>query len=129
MSGSPEYSIPETPIATFIGGGRTRDYVASWPLVEMELFRNSIRIQLRARLLRRFIPAWEANFDEIADISAVGRIRYLDTYIRFRLTGSAKWAMFFSISERSEIMDALTTLGLEVQREPDRFHFINPSLD
>ena len=37
--------------------------------------------------------------------------------------------MFISMRQHSEIMDALATLGLEVQREPVKFHFIDPSLD
>jgi hypothetical protein len=74
------------------------------------------------------VPPWEASFEEISEVRAVGNIDFFTTGIRFRTNRHADTAVFWTF-HRLEVLDALEAAGLAVVREPARFHYLNPDLD
>lgn len=116
------------PLRTFVGGRRTGLLNATWPLVRLELFSDRIRMVANYRLLRAAVPKWEASFDEITEVRAIGKIGLLNTGIRFRTKHSTDFAVFWTV-HRPFVLDALEAVGLSVNREPARFHPLNPDTD
>lgn len=128
MDALPKDGGEKTPTHSFVGGRRTGLLNATWPLVRMDLYGDGIRFRPSARFLHALIPTWEARFDEITEVRAVGNTDFFATGIRFRTNRPADFAVFWTF-HRSEVLDALEESGLKVIREPARFHHLNPDLD
>jgi hypothetical protein len=74
------------------------------------------------------VPSWEARLDELTEVRAIGNVGYFSTGFRFRTNCPADFAVFWTF-HRPEVLDALEVVGLTVNREPARFHYLNPDLD
>ncbi len=120
------------PERSFLGGirlGRAlggRGYNATWPLVRLSLFPEGLRMESSRRFLAPIVPVWEVRFDEISEVSAVGKIPLFSTGVRLRTkSGAGDWAVFWTV-HRPRVLQALADRGLEVERRPVRFHYLNP---
>ena len=69
-----------------------------------------------------------ARFVDLTEVRATGNIALFSTAIRFRTNRASAFAVFWTF-RRSEILDALEAAGLTVNREPARFHLLNPNRD
>jgi hypothetical protein len=96
---------------------------ATLPLVRLELLADGLRIKPSPNFLKSFIPVWEAHYDELADVQAVGTVP-LFTGIRLR-TATSDWVIFWTL-KRPDVLRAIGTHGVTVHAEPTRFHFLDP---
>jgi hypothetical protein len=120
--------VENTLLRSFVGGQRTGLWNATWPLVRLDLYSDRIRLRPSTRLLRALVPPWEARFADITEVRAIGSIDYFTTGIRLRTHRPADFAVFWTF-HRPEVLDAIEAAGLTVNREPTRFHYLNPDLD
>jgi hypothetical protein len=120
--------VGDTLLQSFVGGQRTGLWNATWPLVRMDLYRDRVRLRPSARILRILVPPWEAAFEDITEVRAIGNIDFFTTGIRFKTSRPAGTAVFWTF-HRLEVLDALEAAGLAVNRVPARFHYLNPDLD
>lgn len=98
---------------------------ATWPLVRLSLLAEGIRLESSVRFLRFVVPIWEARYDELAEVQAVGRIPLFTTGIRFRTETADEWIVYWT-PERSTVMRALAAHGVKINTDPVRLHFLNP---
>jgi hypothetical protein len=112
-------------LASFIGGIRTqprvapRSFSASAPLVRLSLFSNGVRLGPSSSLLSMSVPTWEARFDELDVIQAIGRLKGMTTGILFRKSQSHEWVIFWTMG-RDQIFTTFEQMGVIVSREPVR---------
>jgi hypothetical protein len=113
-------------LASFVGGMRTQPRIgpvgfnASVPLARLSIFSNGLRVGPSSSLLSLMVPTWEARFDELDDIQAIGRLKGLTTGILLRKAQSHEWVVFWTLN-RDEVFTALEHMGIIVSREPVRF--------
>jgi hypothetical protein len=112
-------------LTSFIGGIRTQPrltpegFNATVPLVRLSLFSNGLRVGPSTPLLSMSVPTWEARFDELDVIQAIGRVRGVTTGILFRKSQSHEWVIFWT-SNREEVFTTLEQMNVTVSREPVR---------
>lgn len=114
----------------FVGGmrvgGLLRSFNATLPLAVLELHATGLRIRTRGRLLRALAPLWEASYQELIEVRAVGKIPLFTTGIRFRVSsGENSWAIFWCV-RRGRVLQAIIDRHVEVQADADRLNFLNP---
>jgi len=113
------------PFHSFVGAlryGGTGLGAATWPLAKLDLFANGLRIGPSTHWLGFVLSKWEARFEELTEVQAVGRSR-LASYIRFRV-GRYEVALFGSFN-RPEVLRCLEELGLSVGLDPEPFRFFS----
>ena len=104
---------------------RVAAFNASWPLARLKLFPGGIRLQPSAWLFSIIVPVWEARYDELTEVQAVGRIPLITTGIRFRVGTGEDWIIFWSFN-RARILRQLIELGVAAGTTPGRFHLFSP---
>jgi hypothetical protein len=109
-----------------VGGGLRWSFNATWPLAVLELHDDGLRLVTRGRLMRSIAPVWEANYKELTEVRAVGKIPLFTTGVRLRVaTGENSWAIFWCL-RRERVLLALRERGLDVQADPDRLNALDP---
>ncbi len=109
---------------SYLGGMRHGGFNASWPLVRLDLFPTGRRMLSSTRLLRGLVPQWEARFDELREVQAVGKIKWLSTGIRFRTERVDDWIVFWTI-HRPRVLASIENFGVTVNPDPKRVYFFN----
>jgi hypothetical protein len=125
---SSEAGVGGTLLRSFLGGQQIGIWNATWPLARLDIHRERLCIQASASILRVLVPRWEASFEEITDVRAIGNIDYFTTGIRFR-TNRPSGSVLFWTFRRLEVLDALEAAGLTVNRAPVRLNYLHPDLD
>jgi hypothetical protein len=67
-------------------------------LVRLSLFPNGLRLGPSSSLLSMNVPTWEARFDELDVIQAIGRVQGFTTGILFRKSQSHDWIIFWTFN-------------------------------
>jgi hypothetical protein len=111
------------PVATFIGGMRHGAYNFTIPLVRLEFFVDGLRLSSSTRLLRRAVPILEARFEDISNVQVVGN--WLGSGIRIQSKHNEPAVVFWSTSPE-KVLSLFHNLGLNVNTEKGRFHFLDP---
>jgi hypothetical protein len=117
-------------LMSFIGGMRqqprfsTRGFSATVPMVRLSVFSNGVRLGPSSSLLSMSIITWEARFDELDVIQAIGRLKGLTTGILFRKSQSHEWVIFWT-TDREQVFTALEHMGIIVSREPVHLRVTN----
>jgi hypothetical protein len=112
-------------LTSFVGGMRMQPRVgptgfnATVPMVRLSLFANGVRVGPSSSLLSMSVPTWEARFDELDVIQAIGRLTGLTTGIVFRKSQSHEWVIFWT-TNRDQVFTTFEQMGLAVSREPVR---------
>ena len=120
--------VRHAPLRSFIGGQGSRLRNVGWPLARMDLYSDMIRLRPIARFLRVLVPTWEARFEEISEVRAIGKVDFFTTGVRFRTNRPRDFAVFWTF-QRPDVLNSLEAVGLAVKRDPARFHYLNPDLD
>jgi hypothetical protein len=113
-------------LTSFVGGMRTQPRIgpvgfnATVPLARLSIFSNGLRVGPSSSLLSLSVPTWEARFDELDVIQAIGRVKGFTTGILLRKSQSHEWVVFWTLN-REEVFTALEHIGITVSREPVRF--------
>jgi hypothetical protein len=112
---------------SFTGGMRIGWYTATQPLVTLTLYAEGLSMEAGGSRgwLRRAVPVWQARYDELADVQAVGTTPPIATGIRFRTASTGEWAVFWT-AERPRVLQALSAHGVVVRDEPIRFRYTDP---
>lgn len=110
---------------SFIGGMRLGSFNASIPLVRLELFQNGFRLSSSVKILRGLIPTWEARFDELSQVQAIGKIPLWNQGIRFSIHNAHARPIFWS-THRESIMAEFAKAGVAIRVTPIRMKFLNP---
>ena len=113
------------PLASYVGGLRGPVVNASWPLVRLNLFPNGLRLQPNNRMSKSVVPIWEALFDELTEVQAVGRIKWLSTGIRFRAGSQGEWVVFWA-HDRPQVLASVQERGVGVNPVPVPFRYLSP---
>jgi hypothetical protein len=108
-----------------LGGVRLRGLNATWPLARLNFYASGIRLMSSSRALQRLIPLWEARWDEIEEIQAVGKIPWLSTGIRIRTQPDHRWVIFWTF-HRDLVMSDFQKQGIKVNISPVSFNIVNP---
>src|SRR5664280_1118756 len=112
---------------SFVGGMRIGWYTATRPLVSLTLFSEGLSMEANKsrHLLRHAVPVWQARYDDLAEVQAVGKVPLIATGSRFRTASTGEWAVFWT-SERPRVLQALSAHGVDVKAEPIRFRYTDP---
>jgi hypothetical protein len=113
------------PKKSYVGGMRLKTFNATLPLIRLDLFEDALRMRSSIRLLNRLIPIWEARFEELSEIRAIGGSSIFTSGIRFRACATSDWVIFWTGS-RPKVLSGLEALGLNVNRDPLRLNIFNP---
>jgi hypothetical protein len=116
---SPEFS--------HVGGARLQGFNATWPLIRLDLFGTGLRLRDRLKLPGIQMPNWEARYDELTEVQAVGRTPLFSTGIRFRGAEPHEWIVFWVMTGRQDVLTRIESHGVPVGREAVRFYYTNPS--
>src|ERR1700686_1798696 len=108
---------------TFIGGMRLALWNATWPLVRLSLFAHGVRLEASVWILKVLVPTWEATYEDIVEVQAMGRISLVTTGIRFRTRSTNEWVIFWTL-RRPEVLQAIAEKGLVVNADPVRFRYL-----
>jgi hypothetical protein len=114
-----------TRLASFVGGMRTQPRIgptgfnATVPMARLSVFSNGVRVGPSSSLLSISVPTWEARFDELDVIQAIGRLQGLTTGILFRKSKSHEWVIFWTL-HRDAVFTTFEQMGITVSREPVR---------
>jgi hypothetical protein len=98
---------------------------ATIPLVRLELFQNGFRLSSTLKFLCRVIPTWEARFDELSQVQAIGRVPIWNEGIRFGVHNERDRPIFWS-TRRESILADFVKAGVSVNAMPIRMNFLNP---
>lgn len=110
-------------LTSFVGGMRRQPrlspqaFNATGPFVRLSIFSNGVRVGPSSSLLSMSVPTWEARFDELDVIQAIGRVKGLTTGILFRKSQSHEWVIFWT-ANREAIFTTLEHTGVTGSREP-----------
>ena len=113
------------PDESFLGGMRLGGYNATWPLVRLNLYPAGLRMEPPVRFLRFLVPTWEARYDELIEVQAVGKIPLFSTGIRFRLTSTNQWIIYWT-PDRPTVLQSIAAHGMSVNPNAIRFRYWNP---
>jgi hypothetical protein len=113
------------PKKSYVGGMRLKSFNATLPLVRLDLFEDALRMRSSIRLLNRLVPVWEARFEELTEVRAIGGSSIFTSGIRFRVHPTSDWVIFWT-SARPNVLSRIEALGLSVNRDPLRFNIFNP---
>jgi hypothetical protein len=122
------YDPDSKPVARRVCGMRTQWVRATTPLARLNIFPWGVRLEGRNRLLKLFMPSWEARFDELSPIRPVvfGKARR-GSCIRFLVAGSkTEWALC-GTGRVSAVLDAIEAAGGTVEGAPLRVHRMDPA--
>lgn len=75
--------------------------------------------------LRNAVPTWEAKFDELIEVQAIGKLRFWNQGIPFSVKDRYDRPIFWS-TRREDILADLTKMGVKVNSDPIRLNWINP---
>ena len=85
---------------------------ASMPLGKLELFDQGIRLGPSGRLLRVFVPTWEASYRDLASVDSVlGPLR--SKGVRFRLREDGPPIVFWTTAPK-KVLNAMAGHGVTV---------------
>ncbi len=120
----------EQPLARMRCGMRTLRTRATWPLARLSVFRWGVRMEVAVPLVRRFAPAWEARFDELAPVQPVGFGRSRHGHcIRFLVADSkTEWAIC-GTQQISRALDEIERAGGLVARARVRVRRFEPYVE
>ena len=104
----------------FVGGVRRGSWNATWPLARLFLFSKGFRIEASFRVLP--VPTWEARYDELTAVQAVGKIPLFSTGVCFRAGDAKDWIVFWTM-ERPTVMEAFASRGVVVSTKPTRLGY------
>ena len=111
----------------FRGGIRWGNFTSgvndTWPLAQLEVFSNGLRIGPSARMLRPFIPIWEVQLDELSEsrvITCMG-----SKGIRFRTMDPNDWIVFWTFRP-SDVIRYLQEHNVDVDENVLRVPFRHP---
>gem|GEM_PF-2988106 len=98
---------------------------ATWPLVALEVHSAGVRLVPTIGLIPR-PPTWEARYDELSEVRAVGKLPIVTTGVRLRVgDGEDEWVVFWHFRRRKP-MQALENRGIRVRWDADRLNYFNP---
>jgi hypothetical protein len=119
----------------FVGGVRTPlwhvtllgGWNVTYPLANLSLFDDGLRISGNRRLLpfSILVPKWEARYEELTEVAAVGKIDGITSGVLFRTAEKGGWILFWTISRQS-VLDALVSYGVTVVTTPRRLNYLRP---
>lgn len=98
---------------------------ATAPLARLEILPRGLRMRSSVSVLRGAIPAWEAKFDELTEVQAIGKLGFWNSGIRFSVKGRYDRPIFWT-TRRENILAQLTSMGVKVSSDPIRINWINP---
>jgi hypothetical protein len=77
---------------------------------------------------RFLVPVWEAQYEELSEVSAIGRIEGVTSGVRFRAGGPKKWIVFWALSGSavSALLMELAARGVSANTSPARFRYFQP---
>jgi hypothetical protein len=93
------------------------------PLIALSLFDTYLQMEPRFKFLKFTAPTWEARYNEIVELQAVG-FGGLNSGIRI-MTERGDWAVF-KTRQRISVLSALSALQLPVISQPIGFDWTNP---
>jgi len=112
----------------YVGGMWLPVFHATMPLVVLELHERGVRLVGRRRVLRAMFPIWEARYEELSEVRAIGKFPLLATGVRFRVAeGENGWSIFWYLRRR-RVLQALEERGLCVRADPLRLNVLNPGI-
>lgn len=117
----------EAAAESFVGGvrfGFTGIGNRTWPMARLTLLREGVRIGPSVPWLSVLVPVWEARYEDLGEVQAVGTSR-LTTSVRF-ISRDGRWAIFGTL-ERPRVLSSLTARGVAVGSDPVRFRFFFPT--
>lgn len=106
--------MTESRTLRFVGGMRWGGFNASWPLAELLVTEEGVRVQLRPRCLRRLlaplVPSAWMPWDAIAGVERVSGALMHSKGIRFIRSGEEQRRLVFwcTRTRQEQIMNALT---------------------
>lgn len=123
------------PTRTFIGGLRVplwgANILGGWnvtaPFARLSLFDGGLRISGSTRVLSFLlpVPTWEARYEELTEVAAVGKIEGITSGVLFRTADRRRWVVFWTFN-RKDVLSALLARGLPVVTTPRRFRYLRP---
>jgi hypothetical protein len=77
---------------------------------------------------RFLVPVWEAQYEELSEVSAIGRIEGVTSGVRFRAGGPKEWIVFWALSGSavSALLMELAARGVSANTSPARFRYFQP---
>jgi hypothetical protein len=126
-------ALGKEPLQTFIGGMRVplwgRNVLGGWnvtfPFVRLTLFSEGLRVSASVPFLSPLVPKWEARYEELVEIAAVGKIDGFTSGILFRTEERGGWILFWA-SQRDVILRLLSSYGLVVESTPRPLNYFRP---
>jgi hypothetical protein len=115
-------------LMSFVGGMRMQprlgppSFNASVPFARLSVFTNGVRLGPSSSLLSLQVPTWEARFDELDVIQAIGRVKGVTTGVLFRKSQSREWVIFWT-GNREQVFATFEHMGVTVSHEPIRLRF------
>jgi hypothetical protein len=90
------------PDCSFIGGMRLGfagmrhvSWNANWPWVRLSLFMDGLCLEPNIRFIEWYTaPVWEAHYEDLAEVQAIGKIPLVTTGIRLRAKSTNDWVIF-----------------------------------
>jgi hypothetical protein len=114
----------QVPKLSYRGGMRYGGFNATWPFARLDLFSSGLRLRSNIKHFQRLIPIWEARFEELKEVQAIGRTKYLSTGVRFRTKQQGEWIVFWTF-RRIRGLEGLEERDVSVSADPVRLHFWN----
>lgn len=119
----------------FIGGVRAPlwhlNLLGIWnvtfPFAKLTLFDDGLRISGNRRLLPMsiLVPKWEARYEELMEVAAVGRIEGITSGVLFRTAEKGEWIVFWT-ANRQSVLGALVSHGVLVVSTPRNLNYLRP---
>ncbi|HUC15622.1 MAG TPA: hypothetical protein VMS00_14325 [Acidimicrobiales bacterium] len=99
---------------------------ATIPFARLSFFSEGLRLGSSIRFLpfRALMPVWEARYDELTEVSAIGPIPLMNWGVRFRVA-SDEWIVFWTL-RRSKVLQEVAARGVTVNTKPVRFRYFHP---
>lgn len=116
-------------VYTRVGGVCTPGVLMAGPVARLAVFPWGIRLEGRNRLVRAFVPTWEARFEELAPVRLVhfsSRPPSHLNQVRFAiLRDHGRWLVFGTL-RAAQVLDAIEAAGGPVERAPARVYRFDP---
>lgn len=122
-------------LRAFVGGVRVPlwhvNFLVGWnvtyPFAKLTLFEDGLRISGYRRLIpiSLLVPKWEARYEELREVAAVGRIEGITSGVLFRTAEKGGWIVFWTVNRQS-VLGALVSHGVTVASEPRRLSYTRP---
>lgn len=117
---------PEAPLLTLVGHERHGRFFWNLPVARLCVCGESVSIVPTASWLRFVVPPWHAAMRELSEVEAVRNGMWRGVRIR---TKSGEYRIFScSAGQAARVIDCFTSLGVSVEREPQKVSFIDPRI-